>query len=73
MTTAMALGPWRRGSDAAFRHETTEEGPEEAGIIIIINILIVIFIIIIIIIILIIVLADARCKLNFFFGFALVF
>ena len=66
MTTAMALGPGSRGSDAAFRHETTEEGPKEAGIIIIINILIVIFIIIIIII-LIIVLADARCKLNFFF------
>ena len=34
MTTAMALGPGCRGSDAAFRHETTEEGPEEAGIII---------------------------------------
>ena len=50
MTTAVALGPGRRGSDAAFRHETTEEGPKEAGIIIIT------------IIILIIVLADARCK-----------
>ena len=72
MTTAMALGPGCRGSDAAFRHETTEEGTKEAGIIIIINILIVIFIIIIIII-LIIVLADVRCKLNFFFVFALVF
>ena len=34
MTTAMALGPGCRGSDAAFRHETTEEGTEEAGIII---------------------------------------
>ena len=34
MTTAVALGPGRRGSDAAFRHETTEEGTKEAGIII---------------------------------------
>ena len=34
MTTAMALGPGCRGSDAAFRHETTEEGTKEAGIII---------------------------------------
>ena len=34
MTTAMALGPGCRGSDAAFRHETAEEGTKEAGIII---------------------------------------
>ena len=39
MTTAMALGPGCRGSDAAFRHETTEEGTKEAGIIILIIVL----------------------------------
>ena len=34
MPTAMALGPGSRGSDAAFQHETAEEGTKEAGIII---------------------------------------